>query len=38
MGLLGNRQSGGLAGVVQQFAEKGLGDIVNSWVVFQLAL
>jgi uncharacterized protein YidB (DUF937 family) len=30
--MLGNKQSGGLAGLVQQFAGKGLGDIVNSWV------
>ena len=32
MGVLGNQQSGGLEGLVQQFAGKGLGDIVNSWV------
>lgn len=32
MGFLGNQQSGGLAGLVQQFSGKGLGDIVNSWV------
>lgn len=32
MGLLGNQQTGGIAGLVQQFAGKGLGDIVNSWV------
>ena len=31
-GLLGNQQAGGLNGLVQQFASKGLGDIVNSWV------
>lgn len=31
-GLLGNQQAGGLSGLVQQFAGKGLGDIVNSWV------
>jgi uncharacterized protein YidB (DUF937 family) len=31
-GLLGNQQTGGLNGLVQQFASKGLGDIVNSWV------
>ena len=30
--MLGNKQTGGLAGLVQQFAGKGLGDIVNSWV------
>jgi uncharacterized protein YidB (DUF937 family) len=32
MGLLGNSQSGGISGLVQQFAGNGLGDIVNSWV------
>lgn len=32
MGMLGNQQTGGLGGLVQQFAGKGLGDIVNSWV------
>ena len=32
VGLLGNQQTGGLAGLVQQFASKGLGDIANSWV------
>jgi uncharacterized protein YidB (DUF937 family) len=32
MGLIGNQQTGGLAGLVQQFAGKGLGDIANSWV------
>ena len=32
MGLIGNQQAGGLGGLVQQFAGKGLGDIVNSWV------
>jgi uncharacterized protein YidB (DUF937 family) len=32
MGLIGNQQTGGLAGLVQQFSGKGLGDIVNSWV------
>ena len=32
MGLLGDQQSGGLAGLVSQFSQKGLGDIVNSWV------
>jgi uncharacterized protein YidB (DUF937 family) len=30
--MVGNQQSGGLAGIVQQFAGQGLGDIVNSWV------
>lgn len=32
MSLIGNQQSGGLAGLVQQFSGKGLGDIINSWV------
>lgn len=32
VGLLNNQQTGGLAGLVQQFAGKGLGDVVNSWV------
>ena len=32
MGLLGDQQAGGLSGLVQQFAGKGLGDIVTSWV------
>ena len=32
VGLLGNQQAGGLAGLVRQFASKGLGDIANSWV------
>jgi uncharacterized protein YidB (DUF937 family) len=30
--LLGHQQSGGLAGLVDQFKAKGLGDVVNSWV------
>lgn len=32
VGMLGNNQTGGLAGLVEQFAAKGLGDVVNSWV------
>jgi len=32
MGLLSNSGSGGLPGLLQQFAGNGLGDIVNSWV------
>lgn len=32
MGVLGNQKSGGLAGLVEQFAGKGLGDIVSSWI------
>lgn len=32
MGLIADKQAGGISGLVQQFAGKGLGDIVNSWV------
>jgi uncharacterized protein YidB (DUF937 family) len=32
MGVLGSKESGGLAGIVKQFAGAGLGEIVNSWV------
>jgi uncharacterized protein YidB (DUF937 family) len=32
IGLINNQQTGGLAGLVKQFAGSGLGDIVNSWV------
>ena len=32
LNLLGGQQSGGLGGLVQQFAGKGLGNIINSWV------
>ena len=32
MGMLGNKGTGGLAGLVEQFAGKGLGDVINSWV------
>jgi uncharacterized protein YidB (DUF937 family) len=32
MSLLSNPSSGGISGLVQQFAGNGLGDIVNSWV------
>jgi len=32
MNLLGNSKSGGISGLVQQFSNKGLGDIANSWV------
>ena len=31
MNLVG-KQSGGLNGLVQQFASKGLGDLVSSWI------
>jgi uncharacterized protein YidB (DUF937 family) len=29
---LGNKNSGGLAGLVQTFESKGLGDVIQSWV------
>ncbi|MBP1648176.1 MAG: hypothetical protein H6Q30_1621 [Bacteroidetes bacterium] len=32
VGMLGNKSTGGLGGLVEQFAAKGLGDLVNSWV------
>jgi len=32
IGLLSNSQSGRLAGLLQQFAGKGLGDAASSWV------
>lgn len=32
MQLITNQQHGGLAGIVKQFSDKGLGDIVSSWV------
>jgi uncharacterized protein YidB (DUF937 family) len=32
MGLVSNSQAGGLAGLVQAFADKGLGNIAASWV------
>ena len=32
VGMLGNKNTGGLGGLVEQFAAKGLGDLVNSWV------
>lgn len=31
-GMLSNKQSGGLSGLVQNFTKNGLGDIVSSWV------
>jgi uncharacterized protein YidB (DUF937 family) len=30
--MLTSQQTGGLQGLVQRFAQKGLGDIVSSWV------
>ncbi len=32
MSMVGNQQAGGLAGLVDQFKNQGLGDIVSSWV------
>jgi uncharacterized protein YidB (DUF937 family) len=30
--MVGNKQTGGLAGLMEKFAENGLGDIADSWV------
>ena len=30
--MLGNQQGGGLAGLTQLFQQKGLGDVMSSWV------
>lgn len=32
LGLLSSQETGGLGGLVKTFQEKGLGDIVSSWV------
>jgi uncharacterized protein YidB (DUF937 family) len=32
MDLVNNPETGGLQGLVQQFHEKGMGDVVNSWI------
>ncbi len=32
LGLLGDRQSGGLQGLVQLFEQQGLGNLVQSWI------
>lgn len=32
MEMLSNKETGGLGGLVQSFKEKGLGDIISSWV------
>jgi uncharacterized protein YidB (DUF937 family) len=32
MGLLKNSEAGGLEGLVQSFNEKGLGDVISSWI------
>jgi uncharacterized protein YidB (DUF937 family) len=30
--MLSNRETGGLAGIIQSFQQKGLGEIISSWV------
>jgi uncharacterized protein YidB (DUF937 family) len=32
MGLLTNKETGGLGGLIQAFNQKGLGDVISSWV------
>jgi uncharacterized protein YidB (DUF937 family) len=32
IGLLTNKETGGLGGLVQAFNQKGLGDVISSWV------
>jgi uncharacterized protein YidB (DUF937 family) len=32
MGLLTNKETGGLDGLIQTFKQKGLGDVISSWV------
>ncbi len=32
MEMLANRETGGLGGLVKSFQEKGLGDIISTWV------
>lgn len=32
MGLLKSSESGGLAGLAESFNEKGLGDVISSWI------
>jgi uncharacterized protein YidB (DUF937 family) len=32
MSLLGDNTSGGLEGLTKQLSDKGLGDVVNSWI------
>lgn len=32
MGLLKSSEAGGLEGLVQSFQEKGLGDVISSWI------
>lgn len=32
MGLINNPQTGGLSGLAQTFKDKGLGDVISSWI------
>ncbi|TAN41296.1 MAG: DUF937 domain-containing protein [Nitrospirae bacterium] len=32
MGLISNPQTGGLSGLAQVFKDKGLGDVISSWI------
>jgi len=32
MGLLTNKETGGLDGLMQTFKQKGLGEVISSWV------
>ena len=32
MGLLTNKETGGLGGLIQAFNQQGLGDVISSWV------
>lgn len=32
VGMISNQQSGGLGGLMQAFKDKGLGDIMSSWI------
>ena len=32
LGLLTNKETGGLGGLMQSFNQQGLGDIISSWV------
>ena len=32
MGLINNPETGGLSGLAQTFKDKGLGDVVSSWI------
>lgn len=32
MDMLSNKEGGGLSGLVQSFQQKGLGDIISSWI------